>query len=151
MDVVFIDKRTIRAYKRTAKGGVGSRALYYVAHFSHPFTQWNVRREVVRLENGEREHRCKAAFVFNLGKHDMLTVVSAVSEMSSDDALAHLNLKGVQKHISDERNPCWLPTTKHLPWLETRMVNVGLQRTERMLRNLLVQEMPLHKDLLLQV
>lgn len=103
MDVVFIDKRTIRAYKRTAKGGVGSRALYYVAHFSHPFTQWNVRREVVHLENGEREHRCKAAFVFNLGKHDMLTVVSAVSEMSSDDALAHLNLKGVQKHISDER------------------------------------------------
>ncbi len=105
MDVVFIDKRTIRAYKRTAKGGVESRALYYVAHFSHPFTQWNVRREVVRLENGEREHRCKAAFVFNLEKHDMLTVVSAVSEMSSDDALAHLNLKGVQKHISDERKP----------------------------------------------
>lgn len=105
MDVEFIDKRTIRAYKRTAKGGGGSRALYYVAHFSHPFSQWNIRREVVRLENGEREHRCKAAFVFNLGKHDMLTVVSAVSEMSTDEAYAHLKLKDKSRHFSDERKP----------------------------------------------
>lgn len=105
MDVVLIDKQTIRAYKRTHQGGVNGRSLYYVAHFSHPFHQWNVRREVVRLENGQREHRCKAAFVFDLKSTDKLTIYSAVSSASTDDAYAHLALKEGKRHFSDARRP----------------------------------------------
>lgn len=105
MDVVLIDKQTIRAYKRTNQGGVNGKSLYYVAHFSHPFHQWNVRREVVRLENGQREHRCKAAFVFNLKPTDKLTVYSAVSSASTDDAYAHLALKEGKRHFNDARRP----------------------------------------------
>lgn len=104
MDIVFIDKRTVRAYKRSydAQGG----ALYYVAHFSHPFNKWNIRREVVRLENGQREHRCKAALVFDaLKPGEQLTVTSAVSALSTDAAYAQLHLTGGNKHFSDQRKP----------------------------------------------
>lgn len=105
MDVVFIDKRTIRAYKRSNQMGCGVPDLYYVAHFSHPFSKWNVRREVVRLENGQRELRCKAAFMFDLPKNEALTVTSAVSAVSTDAAYALLQMGGAKKHFSDQRKP----------------------------------------------
>lgn len=105
MNVVFIDKRTIRAYKRSEKAESGVPDLYYVAHFSHPFTKWNVRREVVRLENGQRERRCKAAFMFELPKSEVLTVTSAVSAVSTDAAYALVQSNGAKKHFSDKRQP----------------------------------------------
>lgn len=105
MDVVFIDKRTIRAYKRSERAENGVPDLYYVAHFSHPFTKWNVRREVVHLENGQRELRCKAAFMFELPKSEVLTVTSAVSAVSTDAAYALVQSNGMKKHFSDKRQP----------------------------------------------
>ena len=105
MDVVFIDKRTIRAYKRSEKADNDVPDLYYVAHFSHPFTKWNVRREVVRMENGQRELRCKAAFIFDLPKSEALIVTSAVSAVSTDAAYALVQSNDVKKHFSDKRQP----------------------------------------------
>lgn len=105
MDVVFIDKRTIRAHKRSDKATTGVPDLYYVAHFSHPFTKWNVRREVVHLENGQRELRCKAAFMFELPKSESLTVTSAVSAVSTDAAYALVQSNGMKKHFNDKRLP----------------------------------------------
>lgn len=121
MDVVLIDKQTIRAYKRTSQGGVGGKSLYYVAHFSHPFHQWNVRREVVRLESGQREHRCKAAFVFDLKPTDKLIVYSAVSQASTDDAYAHLALKEGKRHFNDARRP--VVSQKNEPLLAQQTVS----------------------------
>lgn len=103
MEVVFVDKRTIRAYKRSEQKLAHVPELFYVAHFSHPFSKWNVRREVVRLENGQREQRCKAAFVFDLPKGEALTVTSAVSALSTDDAFAQLHISGNKRHFNDQR------------------------------------------------
>lgn len=105
MDVVFVDKQTIRAYKRSRQSNSGVPELFYVAHFSHPFNKWNVRREVVRLDNGEREHRCKAAFMFDLRAGEALTVTSAVSALSTDAAFAQLQLNGAKRHFNDQRKP----------------------------------------------
>lgn len=105
MDVVFIDKHTIRAHKRSQTAMSSVPDLYYVAHFSHPFTKWNIRREVVRLENGQRELRCKAAFMFELPKNEALTVTSAVSAVSTDAAYALVQSNGIKKHFSDKRQP----------------------------------------------
>lgn len=103
MDVVFITKQTIRAYKRSIEPDGRTPDLYYVAHFSHPFHQWNVRREVVKLENGQKEKRCKAAFIFDLKKGEKLTVQSYVSSISTNDALARLNTKEPKVNINDKR------------------------------------------------
>ena len=103
MDIVFIDKRTIRAYKRSTLNSSNVPALYYVAHFSHPFNKWNVRREVVRTENGQREQRCKAAFVFDLKPGEELTVQSAVSAVSTDGAYAAIGKPLAKRHFSDQR------------------------------------------------
>ena len=102
MDIVFIDKRTIRAYKRSTLNSSNAPALYYVAHFSHPFNKWNVRREVVRTENGQREQRCKAAFVFDLKPGEELTVQSAVSAVSTDGAYAAIGKPLAKRHFSDQ-------------------------------------------------
>lgn len=101
MDVVFINKQTIRAYKRGYLVSSETPELYYVAHFSHPFHQWNIRREVVKLEDGTKEKRCKVAFFFNLKKGEKLTVQSYVSSISTNDALAKLAIKGI--NVSDKR------------------------------------------------
>lgn len=103
MDVVFITKQTIRAYKRSIEPDGHTPDLYYVAHFSHPFHQWNVRREVVKLENGQKEKRCKAAFIFDLKKGEKLIVQSYVSSLSTNDALARLNTKEPKVNINDKR------------------------------------------------
>lgn len=101
MDVVFIDKQTIRAYKRSYVAESGIPDLFYVAHFSHPFHQWNIRREVVKLENGNKEKRCKVALFFNLKSNEKLTVQSYVSNISTNNALAQIKIKGL--NISDKR------------------------------------------------
>lgn len=110
MNVVFVDKKTIRAYKRSTQPQNNVPDLYYVAHFSHPFSKWNVRREVVRLANGQREHRCKAAFVFNLKAGESLTVTSAVSALSTDVAYAQLPLTGGKRHFNDQRETLQAPS-----------------------------------------
>lgn len=110
MNVVFVDKNTIRAYKRSSQPQSNVPDLYYVAHFSHPFSKWNVRREVVRLANGQREHRCKAAFMFNLKAGESLTVTSAVSALSTDVAYAQLPLTGGKRHFNDQREPQQAPS-----------------------------------------
>lgn len=74
-----------------------------MAHFSHPFNKWNVRREVVRTENGQREQRCKAAFVFDLKPGEELTVQSAVSAVSTDGAYAAIGKPLAKRHFSDQR------------------------------------------------
>lgn len=104
MNVVFVDKNTIRAYKRSTQPQSNVPDLYYVAHFSHPFSKWNVRREVVRLANGQREHRCKAAFVFNIKAGESLTITSAVSALSTDVAYAQLPFTGGKRHFNDQRD-----------------------------------------------
>lgn len=101
MDVVFIDKQTIRAYKRSYIAEKDIPDLFYVAHFSHPFHQWNIRREVVKLENGRKEKRCKVALFFNLKSNDKLMVQSYVSNISTNNALAQINIKGL--NINDKR------------------------------------------------
>ena len=103
MDIVFIDKSPIRAYKRSTLNSSNAPALYYVAHFSPPFNKWNVRREVVRTENGQREQRCKAAFVFALKPGEELTVQSAVSAVSTDGAYAAIGKPLAKRHFSDLR------------------------------------------------
>lgn len=103
MDIVFLDRQTIRAYKRSLMSDTDTPDLFYVAHFSHPFHQWNIRREVVTLENGQKEKRCKAAFVFDIGKGDKLTVKSYVSSLSTNEALVQLNLKNKGFKVSDKR------------------------------------------------
>lgn len=108
MDVVFLDRQTIRAYRRSLMPNAGVPDLYYVAHFSHPFHQWNIRREVVTLEDGHKEKRCKAAFIFDLRKGEKLTVKSYVSSLSTNDALARIDLKGAKFNVSDKRK---LPPT----------------------------------------
>lgn len=88
MDVVFIDRQSIRAWKRSREAGGQTPQLYYYAHFSVPFDTWNIRRERVSLENGRKESRCKAAFTFKRLPGDSLRVLSAVSALSSNDAYA---------------------------------------------------------------
>ena len=120
MDIVFIDKRTIRAYKRSTLNSSNAPALYYVAHFSHPFNKWNVRREVVRTENGQREQRCKAAFVFDLKPGEELTVQSAVSAVSTDGAYAAIGKPLAKRHFSDQ--------CKAQPQLSTNVQPLTAQR-----------------------
>lgn len=103
MDVKFIDRNTIRAYRRSKKTDDGEPELYYVAHFSHPFSTWNIRREKVQLKNGEKESRCKVAFTFELKNGELLTVQSAVSSQSTDDAYAQIKGLPEEKHFSDKR------------------------------------------------
>ena len=86
MDIKMVDHRTIRAYKRPYDQG--KTGLYYYARFSRPYESYNIRREHVRLENGEREQRLKAAFTFLLAKDEDLVVTSAVSPQSADAAFA---------------------------------------------------------------
>ncbi len=102
MDVVFMSKTTVRAYKRsTDRGGTGRR-LFYAAHFSRPFSKWNIRRETVRLDDGRREQRCKVALMFDIEPGGSLSVTSAVSSESTDKALAMLPLGGERfKHVND--------------------------------------------------
>ena len=126
MDVVFVDRRTIRAYKRSSQPDGHTPSLYYVARFSHPFHQWNVRREVVRTENGQREMRCKAAFVFDLKPSEVLTVTSAVSATSTDQAYACLNLPGAKLHVSDKRKPA---SASASPEKQTEQRSPAEQRT----------------------
>ncbi len=103
MDVVFIDKCTIRAYRRSpAPGGA---AYFYYARFSHPFTTWNVRRERVTIENGEKHSRCKVAFTFPLKPGERLQVTSAVSALSTNDAYALVEGHRPAKNFSDKYTP----------------------------------------------
>lgn len=102
MDVKFIDRKTIRAYKRPY-GLEDAPKLYYYAHFSHPYESFNVRREHVRLENGQREMRLKAAFSFNLKKGEELVVKSSVSEQSADAAYAMVEGHRPAQSFFDER------------------------------------------------
>lgn len=104
MDVKFIDRTTIRAYRRGKTKGDGEPELYYVAHFSHPFTTWNVRREKVRLKNGAMEKRCKVAFTFEIENGETLTVQSAVSARSTDDAYAQIKGLPAERNFSDTRS-----------------------------------------------
>lgn len=116
MDVVFIDKRTIRAHRRTAVAGNTSQPdLYYYARFSHPFTTWNVRRERVTLENGQKESRCKVAFTFPLKPGEQLKVISAVSALSTNEAYACVEGHRLATPFSDKRKP--LPPRDDTPLL----------------------------------
>lgn len=103
MDVVFVDKQNIRAFKRCRTDTAKSPQLYYFAHFSAPFDTWNVRRERVALENGEKEARCKVAFTFNLRHGEPLTVQSAVSATSTDAAFSQLPAQPAARHFDDTR------------------------------------------------
>lgn len=105
MDVVFVDKQNIRAYKRSRSEAAGSPQLYYFAHFSAPFKTWNVRRERVTLENGQKEARCKVAFTFDLQPGEQLIVQSAVSAISTDEAFSQLPTKLATRHFDDTRRP----------------------------------------------
>ena len=89
MDVKLVDKYTLCASKH-ASADPQSPQLFYYAQFSHPFTTWNIRRERVKLENGQKEARCKVALTFSLKPNEKLVVASAVSKVSSDRALAQL-------------------------------------------------------------
>lgn len=116
MDVVFIDKRTIRAHRRTAVAGNAAQPdLYYYARFSHPFTTWNVRRERVTLENGQKESRCKVAFTFPLKPGEQLKVISAVSALSTNEAYACVEGHRPATPFSDKRKP--LPPRDYTPLL----------------------------------
>lgn len=101
MNVYFIDKRTIRAYKRGNDDG--SAGQYYYARFSHPFDSWNVRRERVTLSDGRKEARCKAAFTFPLKQGEQLIVRSSVSSVSSDLAYTRVEGKAPGHHFDDKR------------------------------------------------
>lgn len=59
----------------------------------------------------------------------MLTVVSAVSEMSTDEAYAHLKLKDKSRHFSDERKPL-LAANNEKPAL-ARVENKNVRRLHR--------------------
>ena len=109
MDVVFIDKRTIRAYRRSPQPG--GAAYFYYARFSHPFTTWNVRRERVTIENGEKHARCKVAFTFPLKPGERLTVNSAVSALSTNDAYALVEGHKPAKPFSDKFKPAQRPAS----------------------------------------
>lgn len=110
MDVVFIDKQNIRAYKRSRSTNTNTPQLYYFAHFSAPFDTWNIRREKVFLKNGEKEARCKVAFTFPLQQGEELTVQSAVSSLNTDDAFSQLPTKLATRHFDDSRRA--LPSEK---------------------------------------
>lgn len=103
MEVKFVDRQTIRAYKRSYDARPGDPQLYYYAHFSHPYESYNVRREHVRLENGQREMRLKAAFSFDLRSGEELVVTSSVSDRSMDDAYAMLEGHRPARTFNDER------------------------------------------------
>lgn len=105
MDVTFLDKRTIRAYKRPYTPSDTVPDLYYVARFSHPFEVWNVRREVVYTKDERRERRVKAAFAFKLKPGEKLRVESAVSTVSTNDALGRLSGLAHLQKVSDKRVP----------------------------------------------
>lgn len=90
MEVEFVDKYTLRATKRVKSNGVERQSFYY-AHFSHPFSTWNVRRECVKLENGQKEGRCKVALTFGLKPKEKLIVASSVSMLGQDEAAARLD------------------------------------------------------------
>lgn len=103
MNVYFIDKRTIRAYKRSTKAGSTAPDQYYYARFSHPFDSWNVRRERVTLKDGSKEYRCKAAFTFKLKDGEDLTVRSAVSAFGSNEAYAMVEGRKPSRPFDDKR------------------------------------------------
>lgn len=101
MDVVFMSKTAIRAYKLSGTDGRGKR-LFYTARFSRPFSKWNIRRETVRLDDGRREQRCKVALMFDIERGGTLSVVSSVSDQSTDKALAALPPGGERfQHVND--------------------------------------------------
>lgn len=101
MDVVFMSKTVVRAYKLSGTDGRGKR-LFYTARFSRPFSKWNIRRETVRLDDGRREQRCKVALMFDIERGGTLNVVSSVSDQSTDKALAALPLGGERfQHVND--------------------------------------------------
>lgn len=103
MDIKMVDRRNIRAYKR----GYDSQApqLYYYAHFSHPYESYNIRRERVTLENGQKESRVKAVFSFLLKDGEELTVTSAVSERNADEAYALVEGHRPAQSFKDQRKP----------------------------------------------
>lgn len=103
MDVIFVDRQTVRAYKRGKETGSATPELYYVAHFSAPFDSWNVRRERVTLKDGSKEARLKAAFTFKLKPGEPLRVESAVSATSTDLAYEALPGKLAARHFDDTR------------------------------------------------
>lgn len=105
MDFNLVDHHSIRAYKRSNSSGASEPALYYYAHFSHPYESYNVRRERVTLENGQKESRLKAAFTFLLNPGEELVVTSAVSAVSTDDAFARVEGQRPARHLSDARKP----------------------------------------------
>lgn len=104
MDIVFVDKQNIHAYKRSLAGTADSPQLYYFAHFSVPFDTWNIRRERVTLENGQKEARCKVAFTFNLSPGEPLIVHSSVSAKSTDEAFSQIPSQPSIRHFDDTRH-----------------------------------------------
>ena len=100
MDVKLIDKYTLRASKRSADTKA---QIFYYAHFSHPFSTWNIRRERVKLENGTKEARCKVALTFVLQPDEKLIVASAVSKVGEETACAQLEGHAPVRH--KESNP----------------------------------------------
>lgn len=103
MDIKMVDRRNIRAYKR----GYDSQdpQLYYYAHFSHPYESYNIRRERVTLDNGQKESRVKAVFSFLLKDGEELTVTSAVSERNADEAYALVEGHRPAQSFKDQRKP----------------------------------------------
>ena len=103
MDIKMVDRRNIRAYKRGYDGQAPQ--LYYYAHFSHPYESYNIRRERVTLENGQKESRVKAVFSFLLKDGEELTVTSAVSERNADEAYALVEGHRPAQSFKDQRKP----------------------------------------------
>ena len=103
MDIKMVDRRNIRAYKRGYDAQ--SPQLYYYAHFSQPYESYNIRRERVTLENGQKESRVKAVFSFLLRDGEELTVTSAVSKRNADEAYALVEGHRPAQSFKDQRKP----------------------------------------------
>ncbi len=111
VDISFIDRRTVRAHKRGTDDKDG---LYYYARFSHPYSGYNVRREKVTLQDGTVTPRCRAVFYFDLGHGEELSVLSAVSPRSSNEAYALVEGKAPARPLSDARKALPVPPRKDL-------------------------------------
>ena len=103
MEMDFIDRRTVRAHKRSYIGAATAPDEYLFTRFSHPFKTFNIRKEKVKLSDGTAEARYKVAFTFDLAAHEPLTVETAVSAHSSDAAYFALCGRQPARHFADNR------------------------------------------------
>lgn len=128
VDISFIDRQTIRAHKRGTDDKDG---LYYYARFSHPYSGYNVRREKVTLQDGTTVPRCRAVFYFDLGRGEQLSVYSAVSQRSSNEAYALVEGKAPSRPLSDARKAVAAAPRKDLLAQADRPAQAGTTRTKR--------------------